>query len=46
MPASAHRTLKLYDGHYHDLLAGYGKEEVMANIASWINERSPMHQAA
>jgi len=36
---SRDRTLKLYDGHYHDLLNDIGKEEVMADIKAWIAER-------
>jgi acylglycerol lipase len=34
---STDKTLKLYEGHYHDLLADYGKEEVMADIEAWID---------
>jgi acylglycerol lipase len=33
---SKDKTLKLYDGHYHDLLNDVGKEEVMADIKSWL----------
>ena len=33
------KTLKLYEGHYHDLLADYGKEDVMADIKAWIDAR-------
>jgi acylglycerol lipase len=33
------KTLKLYEGHYHDLLNDIGKEEVMADIKSWIDSR-------
>lgn len=36
---SADKTLKLYEGHYHDLLADLGKEEVLGDIASWIEAR-------
>lgn len=36
---STDKTLKLYDGHYHDLLADLGKEEVMADIEAWIAAR-------
>ena len=35
---SADKTLKLYEGHYHDLLNDLGKEEVMADILLWIEE--------
>jgi acylglycerol lipase len=30
------KTLKLYDGHFHDLLNDLDKEIVMADITSWI----------
>jgi len=36
---SADKTLKLYEGHYHDLLADVGKEEVMADIVGWLEAR-------
>ena len=36
---SADKTLKLYEGHYHDLLADVGKQEVMADIVAWIEAR-------
>ncbi|QDX25935.1 lysophospholipase [Sphingomonas suaedae] len=38
---SADKTLKLYDGHYHDLLADIGKEAVMADILAWTDARVP-----
>jgi alpha-beta hydrolase superfamily lysophospholipase len=38
---SRDKTLKLYDGHYHDLLNDIGKEGVLAEIASWIDARLP-----
>ena len=34
---SKDKTLKLYEGHYHDLLNDVGKEEVMADIKAWID---------
>jgi len=34
---SKDKTLKLYDGHYHDLLNDIGKESVMADITTWID---------
>ncbi|TPW14531.1 MAG: acylglycerol lipase [bacterium] len=34
---SGDKTLKLYDGHFHDLLNDIGKESVMADILGWIN---------
>jgi acylglycerol lipase len=39
--ASADKTLKLYEGHFHDLLADVDKEIVMADILEWLNERVP-----
>ena len=38
---SADKTLKLYEGHYHDLLADYGREQVIEDIAAWIDARLP-----
>ncbi len=37
---SADKTLRLYEGHYHDLLNDVGKEEVMSDIRAWIETRS------
>jgi len=34
---SSDKTLKLYEGHFHDLLADVGKQEVMADIQAWID---------
>jgi alpha-beta hydrolase superfamily lysophospholipase len=34
---SADKTLKLYEGRYHDLLNDTGKEEVLADITRWIH---------
>jgi acylglycerol lipase len=31
------KTLKLYEGHFHDLLADIGKQKVMADIQAWID---------
>lgn len=36
---STDKTLKLYDGHFHDLLNDLGKEGVMADIVGWIDKR-------
>lgn len=36
---SKDKTLKLYEGHYHDLLNDIGKEQVVADITGWIDER-------
>jgi acylglycerol lipase len=38
---SADKTLKLYEGHYHDLLNDLGREQVMDDIAGWIAARLP-----
>jgi acylglycerol lipase len=38
---SKDKTLKLYEGHYHDLLNDLGKEQVMADILAWIDKRLP-----
>ena len=38
---SADKTLKLYEGHYHDLLNDIGKEAVIADILGWIEARLP-----
>lgn len=36
---SADKTLKLYEGHYHDLLNDLGREQVFEDIVSWIDAR-------
>lgn len=38
---SSDKTLKMYEGHYHDLLNDVGKEQVMADIRRWISDRLP-----
>ena len=38
---SADRTLKLYEGGYHDLLNDLDKESVLSDIESWINAHLP-----
>jgi alpha-beta hydrolase superfamily lysophospholipase len=38
---SADKTLKLYEGHYHDPLADIGKEAVFADILAWLNAHLP-----
>ena len=43
---STDKTLKLYKGHYHDLLNDIGKEEVMADITGWIEKRLPARAPA
>ena len=37
--ASTDKTLKFYEGHYHDLLNDIDKELVMADITNWIDVR-------
>jgi acylglycerol lipase len=39
---SGDKTLKLYEGHYHDLLNDIGKEQVMADIQEWLKARLPV----
>lgn len=36
---SSDKTLKLYDGHYHDLLNDVGKDAVLADIRGWLEAR-------
>lgn len=36
---SKDKTLQMYEGHFHDLLNDFGKDEVMADIQSWIDKR-------
>lgn len=38
---STDKTLKLYEGRYHDPLNDLGKEEVFADILAWIEARLP-----
>jgi alpha-beta hydrolase superfamily lysophospholipase len=38
---SSDKTLKLYDGHAHDLLNDFGREGVMGDIVAWIATRLP-----
>ncbi len=37
---STDKTLKLYDGLYHDLLHEVGTEQVVADLVAWLNARS------
>jgi alpha-beta hydrolase superfamily lysophospholipase len=39
--ASRDKTLKLYEGHVHDLLNDVGKEGVLADITAWTVARIP-----
>src|SRR5437588_4620838 len=41
---SRDKTLKLYEGHFHDLLNDVDKEQVMADIVSWVDARIPVAQ--
>lgn len=41
MASSTDKTLKFYEGRYHDMLNDLGKEEVMADIKAWINDHLP-----
>jgi alpha-beta hydrolase superfamily lysophospholipase len=36
---SVDKTLRLYEGYFHDLLADVGKQQVMADIQAWIDAR-------
>lgn len=36
---STDKTLKFYEGHYHDLLNDLGREEVFDDIVTWIDGR-------
>jgi alpha-beta hydrolase superfamily lysophospholipase len=38
---STDKTLKLYEGHFHDLLNDIDKRVVMTDIQNWIDERLP-----
>jgi len=43
---SSDKTLKLYEGHFHDLLADVDKEIVMEDILAWLDARVPKEEAA
>jgi len=43
---SADKTIKLYEGHFHDLLNDLDKEAVIADIKGWIDARIPAETAA
>jgi alpha-beta hydrolase superfamily lysophospholipase len=36
---SKDKTLKLYEGHFHDLLNDVDKETVLSDIRKWIETR-------
>lgn len=38
---SSDKTLKLYDGHSHDLFNDIGRERVLADIVAWMEARLP-----
>lgn len=38
---SKDKTLELYEGHYHDLLADVGREQVIDDIRGWIDRHLP-----
>lgn len=38
---SVDKTLKLYEGHAHDLLNDYGRETVMNDIVQWLDRHLP-----
>ncbi|PZF71261.1 alpha/beta hydrolase [Taibaiella soli] len=38
--SSGDKTLKFYEGHYHDLLNDIDKEVVMNDIVGWLNDRT------
>lgn len=40
--ASLDKTLKLYDGHKHDLLNDLGRDRVTNDIGTWIEQRARM----
>jgi acylglycerol lipase len=42
---SADKTLRLYEGHFHDLLNDVGKDVVLADITAWIDKRLPVMAA-
>ncbi len=43
---STDKTLKLYEGHFHDLLNDIDKEIVMQDILKWVDERIPAETSA
>jgi acylglycerol lipase len=42
MAGSTDKTLKLYDGGFHDLLNDIDKQLVISDIISWINSHLPV----
>ena len=43
---SADKTLKFYEGHFHDLLSDIGRESVIKDIQNWIAARLPQGGAS
>lgn len=43
---SKDKTFKLYQGHYHDLLNDLGKEQVMADVLTWLNKHIQLKAVA
>jgi acylglycerol lipase len=44
---SRDKTLKLYEGHYHDLLNDIGREDVVADVKNWVDQHiAGYHRAA
>lgn len=41
---SSDKTLKLYEGHYHDLLNDIDKEVVMGDILQWLDRHIPVSE--
>src|SRR5262245_30194442 len=41
MAGARDKTLKLYDGYFHDLLNDVGRETVMIDMTNWIEARLP-----
>ena len=43
---SIDKTLKLYEGGYHDLLNDTDREQVMADVSAWIERQLGLRQSA
>ncbi|AKF04574.1 Lysophospholipase [Sandaracinus amylolyticus] len=41
MGGSGDKTLKVYEGHYHDLLNDIGREQVLDDVVKWMLARIP-----
>ncbi len=39
--ASSDKTLRLYEGHFHDLLNDVDKEKVLSDVQAWLDARIP-----